>query len=86
MVEETLDPGPAGHTLQLVRTGEELEAAARARLHYPASLALGRLLDTRVTRSVFRGPLPEIFLRPLGVEVHTISFRTKCHSGCSTTS
>ena len=69
-----------------VKTGEEMEAAARARHRHPAMLVMVRLLDTRVTvestRAAFRGQLPEIFhtdvvdrrevlrLHALGVKVY----------------
>jgi glycerophosphoryl diester phosphodiesterase len=47
-----------------VNTGEEMQAAARAKTRYPAMIVMVRLLDTRVTvestRAVF-GRLPEIF-------------------------
>ena len=45
-------------------TGEEMEAAARAKQRYPQMIVMVRLLDTRVTvdstRAVFGGRLPEI--------------------------
>jgi hypothetical protein len=48
-----------------VNTGEQMQAAARAKKHYPRMLVMVRLLDTRVTvdstRAVFGGLLPEIF-------------------------
>jgi hypothetical protein len=69
-----------------VKTGEEMEAAARARRRHPAMLVMVRLLDTRVTvestRAAFGGRLPEIFhtgivdrvevlrLQALGVKVY----------------
>jgi hypothetical protein len=47
-----------------VNTGEEMQAAARAKRQYPRMLVMVRLLDTRVTvdstRAVFGGRLPEI--------------------------
>ena len=48
-----------------VNTGEQMEAAARAKQRHPRMLVMVRLLDTRVTvdstRAVFGGRLPEIF-------------------------
>ena len=48
-----------------VNTGEQMQAAARAKRQYPRMLIMVRLLDTRVTvdstRAVFGGILPEIF-------------------------
>ncbi|HXJ82983.1 MAG TPA: glycerophosphodiester phosphodiesterase family protein [Candidatus Methylomirabilis sp.] len=48
-----------------VNTGEQMQAAARAKRQYPRMLVMVRLLDTRVTvdstRAVFGGRLPEIF-------------------------
>jgi hypothetical protein len=48
-----------------VNTGEQMQAAARAKRRYPRMLVMVRLLDTRVTvestRAVFGGRLPEIF-------------------------
>jgi glycerophosphoryl diester phosphodiesterase family protein len=48
-----------------VNTGEQMQAAARAKRHYPRMLVMVRLLDTRVTvdstRAVFGGLLPEVF-------------------------
>ena len=47
-----------------VNTGEQMQAAARAKRQYPRMLVMVRLLDTRVTvdstRAVFGGRLPEI--------------------------
>jgi hypothetical protein len=48
-----------------VNTGEQMQAAARAKRRYPRMLVMVRLLDTRVTvdstRAVFGGLLPEVF-------------------------
>ena len=48
-----------------VNTGEQMQAAARAKQRYPQMLVMVRLLDTRVTvdstRATFGGRLPEIF-------------------------
>lgn len=76
-----------------VNTGEEMEAAARARRRHPAMIVMVRLLDIRVTvestRAVFRGRLPEIFhtdvvrrgevsrLRSLGTKVYMSSLRAE---------
>ena len=76
-----------------VNTGEEMEAAARAKRRYPAMLVMVRLLDTRVTvestRAVFRGWLPEILhtdvvgrgevsrLQALGTKVYMSSLRAE---------
>lgn len=76
-----------------VNTGEEMEAAARARRRHPAMIVMVRLLDTRVTvestRTVFQGRLPEIFhtdvvgrgevsrLRSLGAKVYMSSLRAE---------
>jgi Glycerophosphoryl diester phosphodiesterase family len=47
-----------------VNTGEQMQAAARAKARYPEMIVMVRLLDTRVTvdstRAVFKG-LPDIF-------------------------
>ena len=47
-----------------VNTGEEMQAAAKAKARYPEMIVMVRLLDTRVTvestRQIFNG-LPEIF-------------------------
>lgn len=76
-----------------VNTGEEMEAAARARRRHPAMIVMVRLLDIRVTvestRAVFQGRLPEIFhtdvvrrgevsrLRSLGTKVYMSSLRAE---------
>ena len=76
-----------------VNTGEEMEAAARAKRRHPAMIVMVRLLDTRVTvestRAVFHGRLPEIFhtevvgrgevsrLQSLGVKVYMSSLRAE---------
>jgi glycerophosphoryl diester phosphodiesterase len=76
-----------------VNTGEEMEAAARAKKRYPAMMVMVRLLDTRVTvestRTVFGGRLPEILhtgsvsaaevsrLRALGVKVYVSALRAE---------
>ncbi len=76
-----------------VNTGEEMEAAARAKRRHPAMIVMVRLLDTRVTvestRAVFQGRLPEIFhtdvvgrgevsrLRSLGAKVYMNSLRAE---------
>jgi len=72
-------------------TGEEMEAAARAKKRHPAMMTMVRLLDTRVTvettRAVFGGRLPEILhtssvgaaevsrLHALGVKVYVSAVR-----------
>ncbi len=74
-------------------TGEEMEAAARAKKRHPAMMTMVRLLDTRVTvestRAVFGGRLPEILhtgpvgaaevsqLRALGVKVYLSAVRAE---------
>jgi glycerophosphoryl diester phosphodiesterase len=76
-----------------VKTGEEIEAAARAKRRHPAMLVMVRLLDVRVTvestRAVFQGRLPEVFhtdvvgrgevsrLRSLGAKVYMSSLRAE---------
>ena len=68
MMEEVADwihaHGSFDDLIFFANTGEEMEAAARAKQRYPQMIVMVRLLDTRVTvestRAVFGGRLPEI--------------------------
>ena len=68
MIEEVADwihaHGSFDDLIFFANTGEEMEAAARAKQRYPRMIVMVRLLDTRVTvdstRAVFGGRLPEI--------------------------
>jgi len=68
MIEEVADwihaHGSFDDLIFFANTGEEMEAAARAKQRYPQMIVMVRLLDTRVTvdstRAVFGGRLPEI--------------------------
>jgi len=90
MIEEVADwihaHGSFDDLIFFANTGEEMEAAARAKQRYPRMIVMVRLLDTRVTvdstRAVFGGRLPEILhtdrigvtevarLRALGTKVY----------------
>lgn len=90
MIEEVADwihaHGSFDDLIFFANTGEEMEAAARAKQLYPRMIVMVRLLDTRVTvdstRAVFGGRLPEILhtdrigvtevarLRALGTKVY----------------
>ena len=90
MIEEVADwihaHGSFDDLIFFANTGEEMEAAARAKQRYPQMIVMVRLLDTRVTvystRAVFGGRLPEILhtdrigvtevarLRALGTKVY----------------
>ena len=68
MMEEVADwihaHGSFDDLIFFANTGEEMEAAARAKQRYPQMIVMVRLLDTRVTvestRAVFGGKLPDL--------------------------